>query len=116
MDFDRGAGLLHRLTSYSPEREWDVPADDPRLRHDLVPSDPRTMPPPFKRYSSALAVVPLSRHLPRPGVSATTMLAGAPAPSQHLDAAQLGRVLFLGGGVVRTAERPGNPWKRCPRR
>ena len=28
MDFDSGAGLLHRLTSYVPDREWDVPVDD----------------------------------------------------------------------------------------
>jgi SagB-type dehydrogenase family enzyme len=105
MDLDRGAGLLHRLTSYQPGREWDVPADDPRLRHDLVPNDLATMPPPVKEYPADLPVTPLPRDLPRPGVSASAALAGAPCPSQVLDAAQLGRVLFLGGGVVRTAER-----------
>ncbi len=106
MDLDSGAGLLHRLTSYNPEREWDVPADDPRLRHDLVPNDPETLPPPIKEYHADLPVAPLPRDLPRPGVSATAVLAGAPAASQVLDSAQLGRVLFLGGGVVRTAEHP----------
>jgi hypothetical protein len=40
-------------------------------------------------------------------VSATDALAGVAAPAQPLDAAQLGRVLFLGGGVVRTAHRKG---------
>ena len=107
MDFDSGAGLLHRLTSYNPEREWDVSADDPRLRHDLVPNDPATLPPPVKEYHADLPVTPLPRDLPRPGVTACAVLAGAPAASQVLDAAQLGRVLFLGGGVVRTAERNG---------
>lgn len=107
MDLDSGAGLLHRLTSYHPEREWDVPADDPRLRHDLVPNDTETLPPPVKEYDADLPVTPLPRDLPRPGVSATAVLAGVPAERQPLEAAQLGRVLFLGGGVVRTAERHG---------
>lgn len=104
MDLDRGAGLLHRLTSYEPEREWDAPADDPRLRHDLVPNDPETLPPQVKEYRADIPVTPLARDLPRPGISATAVLAGTPAPPQVLDAAQLGRVLFLGGGVVRTLE------------
>ncbi|MEO8425296.1 MAG: hypothetical protein ABI595_15470 [Actinomycetota bacterium] len=104
MDLDSGAGLLHRLTSYSPETDWDVPADDPRLRHDLVPNDRETLPPQVKEYHADLAVTRLPRDLPRPGVSATAVLAGAPIASQVLDVSQLGRVLFLGGGVVRTSE------------
>src|ERR1700689_1070451 len=107
MQLDTGAGLLHRLTSYRPDRKWDVPADDPRLRHDLVPNDPQTVPPSVKEYDQALPVTPLPRDLPQPGVSATAVLAGAPAPAQPLEAAQLGRILFLGGGVVRTTERNG---------
>jgi hypothetical protein len=101
---ESGAGLLHRLTSYRSGREWDVPADDPRLRHDLVPNDPETLPPQVKEYGVDLPVTPLPRDLPQPGVSATAVLAGAPTAAQVLDAAQLGRVLFLGGGVVRTLE------------
>jgi len=107
MQFDSGAGLLHTLTSYSPEREWDVPADDQRLRHDLTPNDPETLPSPVKDFAQDLPVTVLPRDLPQPGISATAVLAGQPAPAQPLDAAQLGRVLFLGGGVVRTAERNG---------
>jgi SagB-type dehydrogenase family enzyme len=107
VDLDRGAGLLHRLTSYNPDREWDVPADDPRLRHDLVPNDLETVPPPTKEYGPDLPVLALPRDLPRPDVSATAALAGVPAPACPLDSAQLGRVLFLAGGVVRTAERRG---------
>ena len=107
MDPGSGAGLLHRLTSYSPSREWDVPADDPRLRHDFVPNDLATLPPPVKEYDAELPVTPLPRDLPRPDVSATAALAGAPAAPQALDAAQLVRVLFLGAGVVRIAERGG---------
>jgi SagB-type dehydrogenase family enzyme len=107
VDLDSGAGLLHRLTSYHPGRDWDKPADDPRIRHDLVPNDLATLPPPMKRYADGLPRVALPRNLPDPGVAATAVLAGVPAPEQPLDAAQLGRVLFLGAGVVRTAERRG---------
>ncbi len=106
MDLDTGAGLLHRLTSYVPDREWDVPVDDPRVRHDLVPNDLDTLPPPMKEYPDDLPVVPLPRDLPDPGVPATAVLAGQAAPRQPLDAAQLGRILFLGAGIVRTAQRP----------
>ncbi|GAA4587134.1 SagB-type dehydrogenase family enzyme [Actinoplanes octamycinicus] len=109
MDLDKGAGLLHRLTSYVPDREWDVPVDDPRVRHDLVPNDPATLPPPMKAYPDPIEVLDLPRELPDPGVAATAVLAGARAPARPLDAAQLGRVLFLGAGVVRTAERNGRP-------
>src|SRR3954466_4064246 len=97
---DSGAGLLHRLTSYSPEREWDVPADDPRLRHDLTPNDPGTVPPQVKIFPAGLPTVPLPRELPDPGVSAAAVLSGLPASAQVLDLTQLGRVLFLGAGVV----------------
>ena len=105
MDGDSGAGLLHRLTSYTPEQDWDVPVDDPRVRHDLVSNDMATVPPFMKAYPDGLPVLALPRDLSDPGVSATTALAGVPAPAQALDAAQLGRVLFLGAGVVRT-----KPW------
>src|SRR5262249_19631772 len=106
MDFDSGAGLLHRLTSYVMDREWDVPVDDPRVRHDLVPNDPGTRPPAMKIYRG-LPILPLPRDLPDPGVQATAALAGHPASAQPLDAAQLGRVLFLGAGVVRVVEHDG---------
>ena len=102
---DAGAGLLHRLTSYAPDRDWDVPADDPRVRHDLISNDMATVPPFMKIYPDRLPVIALPRDLPDPGVSATSVLAGVPVPAQPLDAAQLGRVLFLGAGVVRT-----KPW------
>jgi SagB-type dehydrogenase family enzyme len=107
MDLERGAGLLHLLTSYTPDGDWDVPVDDPRVRHDLVPNDPATRPPWAKQYDAGLPVTPLPRELPNPGVSATAVLAGSPVPSRQLDAAQLGRILYLGAGVVRTGERPG---------
>lgn len=107
MDLDSGAGLLHRLTSYSPDHDWDVPADDPRVRHDLVPNDLSTRPPAMKAYPDGLPVLDLPRDVADPGVAATSVLAGRPGPAQPLDAAQLGRVLFLGAGVVRTSERDG---------
>ncbi|MEZ5116100.1 MAG: hypothetical protein R2737_07520 [Candidatus Nanopelagicales bacterium] len=102
MDPDSGAGLLHRLTSYSPDRDWDMPADDPRVRHDLEPNEVATFPPPMKSYDPGLPTVLLPRDLPDPGVSATSVLAGVEADPRPLDAAWLGRLLFLGAGVVRT--------------
>jgi nitroreductase len=110
VDLDSGAGLLHRLTSYSPKREWDVPPDDPRVRHDLVPNDPATHPPQLKGYPEDLPTLELPRELPDPGVSATAVLAGALVPVPPLDAAQLGRILFLGAGVVRTRQHLGRPF------
>ncbi|MCO8270421.1 hypothetical protein M1L60_07405 [Actinoplanes sp. TRM 88003] len=107
MDLESGAGLLHVLTSYSPDREWDVPADDPRVRHDLTPNDRATLPPMVKDYPAGLPVLALPRELPDPGVPAAAVLSGKVFPAQPLDAAQLGRVLFLGAGVVRTSERNG---------
>src|SRR5262245_53673840 len=107
MDFDSGAGLLHRLTSYVPEREWDVPVDDPRVRHDLTPNDFATLPPPLKAYRHGLPRIELPRDLPDLGLEATSVLAGVAGPAQPLDATQLGRVLFRGAGVVRIAERNG---------
>jgi SagB-type dehydrogenase family enzyme len=102
-----GAGLLHRLTSYDLDQSWyDLVRDEPAIRHDLVPNDPDTMPPPTKAYRD-LPVLPLPRDLPDPGVATTAVLAGHPASRCPLDAAQLGRVLFLGAGVVRVGERDG---------
>src|SRR4051794_8672701 len=107
VDLDSGARLLHRLTSYVPDREWDAPVDDPRVRHDIVPNDPQTLPPPRKEYPDDLPVLALPRDLPAPGVRATAVLAGVAAEPRPLDAAQLSRVLFLGAGVVRSADRNG---------
>ena len=106
MDFEHGAGLLHRLTSADASRGWQTPVDDPRLRQDLVANDPDTMPPPVKRYPAGLPTVPLPRELPGPGVAATAVLAGLAGDAAGLlDAGQLGRVLYLGAGVVRTSPR-----------
>jgi len=109
MDLDSGAGLLHRLTCYTPDQDWDVPVDDPRVRHDLVPNDLDTIPPPVKQYGAELPRTPLPRELPQPDVSATAALAGVPAPARPLDAAQLGRLLYLTAGVVRTSQRDWGP-------
>ncbi len=110
MDLDAGAGLLHRLTSYRPDREWDIPLDDPRVRTDLVANDPKTRPPQLKDYPPGLPVVGLPRDTEDCSVSATAALAGVFPPPAALDAGQLGRVLFLGAGVVRTVDRSGHPF------
>jgi hypothetical protein len=91
MDFDRGAGLLHRLTSYSPDRDWDVPADHPQIRSDFAPNDWGSHPPQAKAYSSDLSVIALPRDLPPSDVSATCVLAGvdmARCPLTRLNSAE----------------------------
>ena len=110
MDANTGAGLLHRLTCVDPARGWDALADDPRLRRDLQYNTVETLAPPIKEYPDGLPVVALPRHLPEPATSATATLAGVPVAARPLDLAELGRVLFLGAGVVRTSQRGGRTW------
>jgi SagB-type dehydrogenase family enzyme len=83
----------HRLTSYAPGREWDVPLDDPWIRTDLAQNDWALYPPPVKRYPQELEVVELPREW----------------RSGALDLAGLSRLLFLSCGIVRTSQRPGRP-------
>lgn len=102
---------LHRLTSYEPGREWDVPVDDPRVRQDLVPNDLARLPWFFKRYPPHFPRTPLPRHLPPTTAPAVAVLAGtADVPEAGLELAQLARLLHLSAGVVRTTERPYGTW------
>ena len=95
--------MLHRLTRVDAARGWEVFAtDDERLRRDLAYDAIETLAPQVKEYPTGLPTVMLPRELPTAGVSATAVLAGMSVASQPLDASQLGRVLFLGAGVVRT--------------
>lgn len=104
---------LHRLTSYIPERPWDVPLDDPRVRQDVVSCDPRRRTPAVKTYAADLPRTALPRELPVGRAAALAVLAGvAPTGSaaganktSMMDLAGLSRVLFLSAGVVRTVER-----------
>lgn len=99
--------LLHRLTSYEPGREWDVPIDDPRVRQDLVVNDIARLPWFFKRYAQEHPRIALPRDLPPTSAPAVDVLAGtADVPVGALDLASLARLLYLCSGVVRTTERP----------
>ena len=99
--------LLHRLTSYEPGREWDVPIDDPRVRQDLAVNDVARLPWFFKRYPERHPRLPLPRDLPATTATAVDVLAGvADVPAGALDLPALARLLHLCSGVVRTAERP----------
>ena len=104
------ARLYHELTSYSPEREWTVPVDDPRVLQDFVPNDFETWPAPCKAYPPGLPVVELPRSWPADAGPATAVLAGrqAAAPAV-LDLPALARLLHLSAGVVRVAERKDRP-------
>lgn len=116
---ESGAGLLHRLTSYVPEREWDVPLGDPRVLVDFVANNEERWPWPVKRQDSGLARVALPRELPGSEVPALAVLAGvggdgsgdgsgkgADGPAAApVDLAGLSRLLHLTAGVVRTTQR-----------
>ena len=98
---------LHRLTSYEPGQDWDVPIDDPWVVQDLEANDLDRLPWFVKRYPAGLPCLALPRELPPTSAPAVAVLAGtaevSPAP---LDLAQLSRLLYLSAGVVRTMERP----------
>lgn len=104
---ESATGLLHRLTSYNPDRPWDEPVDDPRIRQDVVSCDPERRTPTVKSYPSELPRTALPRTLPVSSEPALAVLAGgvAGADGAELDLAGLSRLLFLSAGVVRTAER-----------
>ncbi|HEY4454753.1 MAG TPA: nitroreductase family protein [Pseudonocardiaceae bacterium] len=102
---ESAAQLLHRLTSYCPDREWDVPVDDPRVLQDFVPEDVGRHAPFVKRYASVLARTPLPRDLPVSRVPALAVLAGsAELPETPVDLAGLSRLLHLTAGVMRTSQ------------
>ncbi|MEV7621713.1 nitroreductase family protein [Actinoplanes sp. NPDC089786] len=103
---ENAAQTLHRLTSYEPGREWTDPIADPRIVQDFSPNDFSRLPWFFKRFSPELPRLPLPPSLPPTSSPALDVLAGVPAPALPLDLAQLGRILFLAAGVVRTTERP----------
>ena len=98
---------LHRLTSYEPGREWDVPVADPRVLQDLEVNDLDRLPWFYKRYEVSLPRIPLPRDLPSTSAPAVAVLAGtADVPPTELDLPQLSRLLHLSAGVVRKAQRP----------
>ncbi len=102
---------LHRLTSYEPGREWDEPADDPRVVQDLEANDLDRLPWFYKRYEGSLPRVSLPRDLPSTTAPAVAVLAGtADVATAELDLAQLSRLLHLSAGVVRTTVRPYATW------
>jgi len=95
---------LHRLTSYEPGREWTDPAGDPRIVQDLVVNDFDRLPWFVKRYPAGRPRIDLPRELPPTTASTVDVLAGvAEVPSAPVD---LGRLLHLSAGIVRTAQRP----------
>src|SRR3954453_12580579 len=101
------ARLYHRLTSYTPEREWTTPVDDPRVLQNFTPIDIPAFPAACKLYPPGLPAVALPREWPAPDAPAAAVLAGwAPAAGGALDLAALARVLHLSAGVVRVSESP----------
>src|SRR3954471_11922495 len=101
----------HRLTSYAPGQEWDVPLDDPRLLQDLETNDVSRLPWFYKRYPDSLPRIALPRELPSTSASAIAVMAGtAQVQPSPVDLPQLARLLHLSAGVVRTTERPYATW------
>ncbi|HEY6962024.1 MAG TPA: nitroreductase family protein [Gaiellaceae bacterium] len=96
---------LHRVTSYAAGGDWEAPPDDPLALTGYTPSDTDTVPWFSKRYDESLPRVELPRDLPATPASAIDVLRGVDIPPAALDLAQLGRVLYLCAGIVRTAQR-----------
>jgi hypothetical protein len=96
------ARLLHRLTSYEPDREWTDTVDDPWIVTSFEPNDMDLLPPPVKTFPPGLPVVPLPRELPASDGSTLAVLGGQVTGDAVLDVAQLARLLHLSAGVVRT--------------
>jgi hypothetical protein len=97
--------ILHRLTSYSAdwEREWQEPSNPQLARFDV--NDMERVPWFYKRYGEGLPRTALPRELPPTTAPVVAVLAGtARVPAAPLDLSQLGRLLHLAAGVVRTAE------------
>jgi SagB-type dehydrogenase family enzyme len=87
----------HALTAHRPHVEW---ADDPRLVKGFQPLRFDVKPPQFKTYPGAEAIA-LPDDL-------------AAAKPERWDAAGIGRLLFLSGGVVRYLDTPHGPlWFRA---
>ncbi len=101
------ARLYHELTSYSTDREWTDPVDDPRVVQGFQPNDVERFPAPCKAYPPGLPRVELPREWPRVDAPAAAVLAGTHrAPRGRLDLDGLARLLHLSAGVVRYADRP----------
>jgi SagB-type dehydrogenase family enzyme len=99
---------LHRLTSYSPGREWDEPHSDPRIRHDFQSNDYATLPLFYKRYAPGLPRLALPRELPSTTAPALVVLAGAAVlagTANGVDLPALARLLHWSAGIVRTSPR-----------
>ncbi|MGY0231409.1 hypothetical protein [Longispora urticae] len=101
--------IFHQLTSYSPERPWYQPIDDPRVTGGFVTSDPALRPAAFKEYDDELPTVELPVALPRPGGSAAAVLSGGSGPARLPDLGHLARLLFRSTGVVRYRDTPEGP-------
>lgn len=102
---------LHRVTSYSPDREWTEPTDDPGVVRDLTVNDWDRLPWFFKRYPGSLPRVRLPRELPATTAPALGVLSGTVTPEPAaLDLRQLSRLLHLSAGIVRTTQRPNGTY------
>src|SRR3954454_22127686 len=108
---DTATQTYHRLTSYAPGPEWDVPLDNPRLLQDLETNPIARLPWFYKRSPGSLPRIALPRELPTTTAPAIDVMAGtADVASEAVDLPHLARLLHLSAGVTRTAERPYTTW------
>lgn len=110
---------FHRLTSYARDRHWLVPAEDPAVIHDFVPSDPTSEPSTTKSYLRLLPrhALPPPRRAEQP-VPVTHLLGGAvPVPAEGpLTVDDLAAMLRLSTGTRRPGARGGGDGsRRAPR-
>jgi SagB-type dehydrogenase family enzyme len=105
-EHESATGTLHRLTSLIPERPWDKPADDPRVRQDIVSNDPEHRTPAVKSYASELPRTALPRELP---VSAEAALAVLGGVSQVSQVSQMSQATASGSGSGPESESESEP-------
>jgi hypothetical protein len=96
---------LHRVTSYIAGGDWEAPPDDPLAVVGYKPTDLETVPWFYKRYPDELPRITLPRELPATTASTIAVLSGTDVAPAALDLAQLGRILYLSAGIVRTTRR-----------
>jgi nitroreductase len=100
MAIETAAETYHRLSSYSADRPWLVPVDDPRARQDFIPLLRESTPAALKRYARELPRVVLPDPA-APATGAAALLAAADAGSRadravRLD--ELAAILALSAG------------------
>jgi hypothetical protein len=115
---ESAAHRFHRLTSYSLDRHWLVPADDVGIRQDFLPLDEACLPARQKVYPADLPRVPLPASFRADSSVGGELLSGCRLASDNaapFDLAELSWLMHWSAGIVRRrVSRSGRPvWFRA---